>query len=114
MRKLIALFLALSCVFALTGCNSKPMDETEEDINKAKDFAVSVFHDTMPKDYTIVASRSSIGQDASDNIYDITLTYTMGDDKKEYSYGYKISVDGTEFSILEEIDYSKLGDVPHY
>ena len=68
----------------------------------------------MPDDYVIVSARSSIGQDASDNVYAITLTYTIGEDKEEYSYGYKISVDGTEFAILEEIDYSKLGDVPHY
>lgn len=113
MKKIITLLL-LVCLLALAGCNNKPMDEPEEDINKAKDFAVSVFHDTMPKDYTIVASRSSIGQDSSDNVYDITLTYTIGEDKEEYSYGYKVSVDGTEFAILDEIDYSKLGDVPHY
>ena len=114
MKKLIALFLALSCVLALAGCKNKPMKETEEDINKAKDFAVSVFNDTMPDDYVIVSARSSIGQDASDNVYAITLTYTIGEDKKEYSYGYKISVDGTEFAILEEIDYSKLTDAPLY
>ena len=114
MRKLIALLLALSCVLALAGCKNKPLDEPEEDIYRAKEYAVSVFNDTMPDDYVVIAARSSIGQDASDNVYDIILTYTIGKDEEEYSYGYKISVDGTDFSVLEEIDYSKLTEAPIY
>lgn len=109
--------LILACIIGFIGyqkANDRLIDEPEEDIYKAKEYAVSVFNDTMPDDYVIVSARSSIGQDASDNVYAITLTYTIGEDKEEYSYGYKISVDGTEFAILEEIDYSKLGDVPHY
>lgn len=90
------------------------LHKTEEDIYKAQEYAVSVFGETKPDDYVIVAARMSVGHDASDNVYDITLTYTIGEDKKEYSYGYKISVNGTEFAILEEIDYSTLGDIPHY
>ena len=113
MKKIITLLL-LVCLLALAGCNNKPMDEPEEDIYKAKEYAVSVFNDTMPDDYVIVAVRSGIGQDTSDNVYDITLTYTIGEDEEEYSYGYKIKVDGTDFSVLEEIDYSKLTDTPIY
>ena len=113
MKKIITLLL-LVYLLALAGCNNKPMDEPEEDIYKAKEYAVSVFNDTMPDDYVIVAARSSIGQDASDNVYDITLTYTIGENEEEYSYGYKINVDGTDFSVLEEIDYSKLTDTPIY
>ena len=111
MKKIITLLL-LVCLLALAGCNNKPMDEPEEDIYKAKEYAVSVFNDTMPDDYVIVATRSSIRQDASDNVYEIIITYTIGSEDKEYSYGYKISVDGTDFSVLEEIDYSKLTDIP--
>ena len=107
MKKLIAMLLALSCVFALAGCKYKPVDEPEGDIFRARDYAVSVFNDTMPDDYVIVGILSSIGQNGSANVYDIKLTYTIGGDQEEYSYGYKISVDGTIFSILEEIDYSK-------
>ena len=50
MKKLIAMLLALSCVFALAGCKYKPVDEPEGDIFRARDYAVSVFNDTMPDD----------------------------------------------------------------
>lgn len=112
MKKWMALLLALSCALILTGCKNKPIDETKENIYRARDYAISVFNDTMPEDYVIVSVRSTVGEKVDDAVYDITLTYTIGEAKDEYSYGYEICVDGTEFSVLKEIDYSEPSNVP--
>lgn len=102
MKKLLAFLFTLIPILCFVGCHRYiPLDEPDEDIFKAKDYAVSVFNDTMPNDCTIVSVTASIGDNADDSVYDIKITYTTRDDG-DFSYFYKICVDGADFSILEE------------
>ena len=102
MKRFIALLAIALCVIPLFACVGKPMEESSEDIYKARDYAVSVFRDTMPKDYIIVNAQSSVGDVVDDDIYYITLIYTIGEAGKQFSHRYKICVDGLTFTILEE------------
>ena len=102
MKKFIALLAVILYVIPLAACVVKPMEESDEDIYKARDYAVSFFRDTMPEEYIIISSKGSVGNVVDDDIYYITLTYTVGDDEEQFSCRYKISLEGTTFSILEE------------
>ena len=102
MKKFIALLAVILYIIPLVACIAKPAEESDEDIYKAKDYAVSVFRDTMPEDYTIIKTTGSVGDVIEDDIYHITLTYIIGDAEKQFSHHYKICVEGTTFTILEE------------
>lgn len=109
MKKILVLFFTISFVLAMVACHSNAppdnsMEEDIENITNATDYAVSVFCDTKPEDYTIVRKSSNVNHNVDDAIYHITLTYTIGDDDTQYSYGYTIVRTGEQFSVLEEID----------
>lgn len=102
MKKLITFLVPILFISSLVACKNKPMEEPDEDIYKAKDYAMSVFHDTMPEEYTVVNANSSVGDVKDDDIYYITLTYTIGNAEERFSHRYKICVEGSIFTILEE------------
>lgn len=104
MRKLIIFFIAIVLIIAVDSCSDKRSGDSEEAIYKAKDYAISVFHDTMPENYTIIKAKGKVLDKKKDNIFEITLTYTIDDDDKQFAHCYTVSVDGESFSILE--DYS--------
>lgn len=103
MKRWLVLVMVSIFLFGLIGCN-KPVDEEawNQDIYHARDYAMSVFKDTMPEDYVIVQSKGSIGDNAEDSIYIIKFTYTIGDDDTHLYYTYKVSVEGTNCTIVEE------------
>ena len=102
MRKLIIFMVAIAIVVGVDSCRDKSKGESEDDIYKAKDYAVSVFEDTMPEDYTIVTAKGSVGEERKDSIYEITLTYTVGDADEKLSHWYKVSVEEEGCTVLEE------------
>ena len=102
MKKIIIFVLALVFVIGLESCRDKRVGESEDDIFKAKDYAMSVFEDTMPENYTIVAAKGSVGEKRKDSIYEITFTYTIGEDDEKFSHWYKVSVEESGCVILED------------
>ena len=102
MKKLIVFMLAIAFVVGVDSCRHKGESSSNDEIYKAKDCAVAAFEDTMPEEYTIVTAKGNVGEDRKDSIYEITLTYTIGEDDEHFSYWYKISVEENDCTILEE------------
>ena len=102
MRKLIVFMVAIIIVIGVDSCRDKRKGASEDEIFVAKDYATAVFEDTMPEDCTIVSAKGSTGEDRKDNIYEITLTYTIGEDDEKLSHWYKISVEESGCTLLEE------------
>ena len=101
-RKLMFFMLVMILVIGVDSCRHKEKGVSNEDIYKAKDYAVSVFEDTMPKDYTLVNAKGSVGEERKDSIYEITLTYTIGDGDEKFSHWYKVDVQESGCTMLEE------------
>ena len=102
MKKLIIFLVIVCIVIGVDCCSDKRSDKSEDDIYVARDYAMSVFEDTMPDDYTIVKAKGTVGDIVKDSIYEITFTYTIGDDDEEFSHRYTVSVEEDECTILEE------------
>ena len=100
--------VAIAIVVGVDSCRHRGESSSNEEIYRAKDWAVAAFEDSMPEDYTIVSAKGSVGEERKDSIYEITLTYTTGDDDERFSYWYKISVEEEDCTILEEAAIDKL------
>lgn len=107
MRKLIVFMVAIIIVIGVDSCRDKKKGISDDEIFVAKDYATSVFEDTMPDDCTLVSAKGSTGEDRKDNIYEITLTYTMGDEGEKKSHWYKISVEVDSCTVLEDAPVDK-------
>lgn len=101
-KKLIVFLVAIILVVGVDSCRDKRNDTSNDDIYKAKDYAIALFEDTMPENYTIVNAKGSTGDERKDAVYEITLTYTIDDEDEKFSQWYKISVEEEGCTLLEE------------
>lgn len=102
MKKLIIFMIVVALVIGVDSCRDKRSGNSDDEIYVAKDYATAVFEDTMPEEYTIVSAKGSIGEARKDSVYEITLTYTIGDEEEKHSQWYKVSVEKDGCTILEE------------
>lgn len=102
MRKLIVFMVAIIIVIGVDSCRDKRKGTSNDEIFVAKDYATAIFEATMSGDYTLVSAKGSTGEDRKDNIYEITLTYTIGDEEEKHSHWYKIAVEESDCTLLEE------------
>ena len=94
--------IAVAIVIGVDSCRDKRNGGEEDEIYAAKDYATAVFEETMPDDYVIVKAKGNVGEERKDNIYEITLTYTVGEDGEELSHWYKIAVEKDSCTVLED------------
>ena len=102
MKKLIIFMIVIVLVIGVDSCRNKRSGSSDDEIYVAKDYATAAFEDTMPEDYVIVSAKGSTGESRKDSIYEITLTYTIGEEDEKHSQWYKVSVEKEGCTILEE------------
>ena len=102
MKKISIFILLLVCVISFSSCTKVLPDQPNEDIYNAKDYALSVFKETMPEDFVPVSVNAKAEDASGDSIYYIKITYIIGDREENFTRDYKISVDGSVCTILEE------------